>query len=57
VTLPAWWPRTSCVYCAARLPDVRSGFGGSFVAFPFTIACVKHAPIVAFDPEYAEAAP
>jgi hypothetical protein len=54
VTLPAWWPRTSCVYCAARLPDVRNG-NGCVVPFPSTIACVKHAPLVAVDPEYAEA--
>jgi hypothetical protein len=52
MTLPLWWPRTCCAYCGDRLPDVRSGFGGSFVAFPFTLACVKHAALVKLDPRY-----
>jgi hypothetical protein len=38
-------PRLCCVYCGTRIPCART--------LPRLLACVKHASLVAKDPNYA----
>jgi hypothetical protein len=47
-SVPAlFWPRTTCVYCGARIPCAHQP--------PRSIACATHEHLVERDPTYAEA--